>query len=101
MASGKFFRPVGRMARLDERQTVQKPRVSDSAHKTEPQVIFQEMPLDIHNHRQKLWLGASIWSSPAHICFDVSTELEASGCLLTPAKYSFFSESGSPPEPEL
>lgn len=65
MASGKFFLPVGRMARLDERQTVQKPRVSDGAHKTEPRVIFQETPPDIYNHRQKLWLRAPIWSSPA------------------------------------
>lgn len=30
---------------------------------------------------------------PSHICFDVSTELEASGCLLTPARYSSFSEA--------
>lgn len=45
--------------------------------------------LTFKNHRQKLWLRSSIW-------FDVSTKLEASGGLLTPARYSFFSESAIP-----
>jgi hypothetical protein len=89
VASGKFFLFIWRMTWSVEMQTG--PR----------RLEYQKGPTKLKSRwfskkhhltfiiTERETLAKAFYLEPSHICFSVSTELGASGCLLTPAKYSF------------